>query len=149
MTGIMSGSVKDSPLISLRFTRKKLTGKNKLDETMKSARKRYVGFYLRSPGPVIDTTVTSLMKLLNANSYQKGAWVLHMLRVKIGDEHFWNGMRSFYETYRNKNALTGDFQRVMEKASNQDLTEFFREWLYIPGQPDLKITTKKNRERHH
>ncbi len=71
----------------------KTYGKEKLDETMKSARDRVIGFYLRSPRPVVDTTVTDLMKLLNANSYQKGAWVLHMLRRELGDDLFWKGMR--------------------------------------------------------
>ncbi len=78
---------------------------------MKSDRERVIKYYLKSPVPVIDTTNTNLMRLLNANSYQKGAWVLHMLRHELGDEIFWKGMRSFYEEYRNKNALTDDFER--------------------------------------
>ena len=116
-------------------------GKEKFDETMKSARDHVIGFFLRSPGPVVDTTVTDLMKLLNANSYQKGAWVLHMLRRELGDDLFWEGMKSYYEDYKNKNALTIDFQKVMEKASNINLDKFFKQWLFVAGQPDLKITT--------
>jgi aminopeptidase N len=108
---------------------------------MKSARDRVTGFFLRSSRPVVDTTVTDLMRLLNANSYQKGAWVLHMLRIELGDELFWKGMRSFYEEYRNKNVLTNDFQMVMERVSHMDLGKFFKQWLFVAGQPDLKITT--------
>ena len=51
------------------------------------------------------------MRLLNPNSYQKGAWVLHMLRHELGDDIFWKGMRSFYEKYKNSNALTDDFEK--------------------------------------
>lgn len=120
----------------------KTYGKEKLDEEMKSARNRVLGFYKRSARPIIDTTVTDLMRLLNANSYQKGAWFLHMLRREIGDDLFWEGMRSYYEKYRNKNANTSDFQRVMETVSKKDLSAFFEQWLFIPGQPDLKITTR-------
>lgn len=116
-------------------------GKGRLDETMKSARDQVIGFSLKSYEPVIDTTVTDLMKLLNANSYQKGAWVLHMLRHELGDDLFWKGMRLYYEDYKNKNALTGDFQMVMEKVSKKDLGKFFNQWLFVAGQPDLKITT--------
>jgi aminopeptidase N len=108
---------------------------------MKSARDRVIAFSLRSDRPVVDTTVTDLMRLLNANSYQKGAWVLHMLRREMGDELFWKGMRSYYEDFRNKNALTDDFRKEMEKASNKNLENFFKQWLYTAGQPDLKITT--------
>ena len=125
----------------------KTYGKAKLDETMKSARDRVIGSYLRSPRPVVDTTVTDLMRLLNANSYQKGAWVLHMLRRELGDDLFWKGMRLFYEEYKNKNALTSDFQQVMEKVSNKDLSQFFKQWLYVPGQPDLKITMKPSERK--
>ena len=123
------------------YYQEKTYGKGKSDETMKSARDRVIGYYIRSPRPVVDTTVTDLMKLLNANSYQKGAWVLHMLRNKIGDDLFWKGMRLYYEEYRDKNTLTSDFKNIMEKVSNKDLDRFFKQWLFTAGQPDLQITT--------
>ena len=119
----------------------KTYGKEKLDEIMKSARDRVIGFFLRSPKPVVDTTITNLMRLLNTNSYQKGAWVLHMLRRELGDDLFWKGMRSFYERYKNRNALSSDFKTVMEEVSKKNLEKFFSQWLYVAGQPDLKITT--------
>jgi aminopeptidase N len=115
-------------------------GKEKLNESMKSARDIVLRSSERSPGPVIDTTITDLMKLLSANSYQKGAWVLHMLRQNIGDESFWKGMQLFYKRFRNSNALTSDFEKVMEEVSRKNLEKFFHQWLYVAGQPDLKIT---------
>ena len=117
-------------------------GTEQLTLEMKSDRERVIKYFLKSPSPVIDTTNTSLMRLLNTNSYQKGAWVLHMLRHELGDDIFWKGMRSFYEGYKNKNALTDDFERVMEEVSGKELSGFFHEWLYVPGQPDLKITAR-------
>ena len=63
-------------------------GRERLVEEMKTDRDQVIRFYLRSPRPVIDTTITNLMRLLSANSYQKGAWVLHMLRNELGDESF-------------------------------------------------------------
>jgi aminopeptidase N len=125
----------------------KTYGKEKLDETMKSARDRVVGYYLRSPKPVVDTTITDLMRLLNTNSYQKGAWVLHMLRRELGEELFWKGMRLYYQDYKNKNALTSDFQKVMETVSNKNLGSFFKQWLFVSGQPELKITTRSGERK--
>jgi aminopeptidase N len=125
----------------------KTYGRERLLEEMKSDRDQVIRFYLRSPRPVIDTTITNLMRLLSVNSYQKGAWVLHMLRYELGDESFWRGMSSFYDRFRNKNALTSDFEKVMEEVSGKDLSGFFNQWLYVAGQPDLKITNtplKKN-----
>jgi aminopeptidase N len=116
-------------------------GKEKLTESMKSDRERIIRSYERFPVPVIDTTITDLMRLLSANSYQKGAWVLHMLRDEIGEEPFWKGIRLYYERFRDKNALTDDFKNVMEEVSGKNLEKFFFQWLYVAGQPDLNIRT--------
>jgi aminopeptidase N len=116
-------------------------GKEKMKESMRSSRTRVLDFYDRSPCPVIDTSVTNLMRLLNDNSYQKGAWVLHMLRCELGDELFWKGMRLYYERFRDKNALTEDFKNIMEEVTNRDLDQFFHQWLRVAGQPDLMIST--------
>jgi aminopeptidase N len=122
-------------------------GREQLTSEMKTCREHVLNYYLRSPFAVIDTTVTSLMRLLNANTYQKGAWVLHMLRRDLGDDIFWKGIRSYYERYKNGNALTADFERVMEETGGKDLRGFFNQWLYLPGQPDLKITSKPAQRR--
>jgi aminopeptidase N len=81
------------------------------------------------------------MKLLSTNSYQKGAWVLHMLRDEVGDEVFWKGLSLYYKRFRNSNALTDDFMKVMQEVSGKDLNGFFHQWLYVPGEPALKIST--------
>ncbi|MDP4222718.1 MAG: M1 family metallopeptidase [Bacteroidota bacterium] len=125
----------------------KYYGRERLMEDMRSARELVLKYYLKSQRPVIDTTITNLMRLLSPNSYQKGAWVLHMLRHEIGEEPFWAGMRLFYERFRNKNAVTSDFEKVMEEVSGKNLDDFFHQWLYVGGQPDLKITTKKGAKK--
>ncbi|MEM7375036.1 MAG: M1 family aminopeptidase [Bacteroidota bacterium] len=88
--------------------------------------------------PVVDPSVTDLNALLNTNSYQKGAWILHMLRRKIGDEDFQQSVRTYYETYQFSNALSKDFQEVVEEVSGQQLDAFFQQWLYQPGFPVLE-----------
>lgn len=115
-------------------------GEEKFEKDMAAQRERVLRFYDRKPAPVVDTTVTNLMELLSPNSYQKGSWVLHMLRYKIGDDAFFRGMRSFYNNYMNSNALTSDFMKEMELASGLDLKTFFHQWLYVAGQPELKIS---------
>jgi aminopeptidase N len=98
--------------------------------------------YLRSRDvdrPILDTTVTDLTQLLNTNSYQKGAWVLHMLRRLVGDSAFWIGIRDYYRTYRDSSVLSEDFQRVMERAAGRRLGWFFTQWLRQPGYPQLDV----------
>ena len=56
--------------------------------------------------PIFDRDTESLMELLNANNYQKGAWVLHMLRSNLGDDVFFRGIRAYYESHKNSVANT-------------------------------------------
>ena len=69
--------------------------------------------------------------------YQKGAWMLHMLREQVGTETFWRGIRDYYRRYMNATASTDDFRQVMEQASGQELTWFFRQWLNRASVPAL------------
>jgi aminopeptidase N len=91
--------------------------------------------------PIVDSGYAAdPIKLLNANSYPKGAWVLHMLRGAIGDSAFFRGFRTYYRTYRDSTATSEDFQRVIEKEARANLGWFFRQWLYQPGYPQLDVT---------
>ena len=91
--------------------------------------------------PIVDSAYAAdPIKLLNANSYPKGAWVLHMLRGLVGDRPFFDGLRTYYRTYRDYTATSEDFEHVMEAASGTELAWFFHQWLYQPGYPQLDVT---------
>ncbi len=60
-----------------------------------------------------------------------------MLRHEVGDQNFWKGISQYYTTFKNSNALTSDFQRIMEEASGKDLSWFFRQWIYTGGHPKI------------
>jgi aminopeptidase N len=118
-------------------------GPDTLKSRMKADRITIIKFEKRRLTPVVDTAVKdNYMQLLNANSYQKGSWVLHMLRHKLGDALFWKGIRNYYAKYDGGNANTDDLRRVMELASGQNLEQFFKQWLYTTGHPQLNITWK-------
>ncbi len=90
--------------------------------------------------PVVDPSYPpSLFDLLNANSYDKGAWVLHMLRAEVGDDAFFDGIRRYYRAHLHGTALTADLRRAMEEASGQELAWFFDQWIHAPGLPVLRI----------
>jgi len=120
-------------------------GKERLKSDMISARNRVIRYSEKENKPVIDTTVRNYMELLNPNSYQKGAWFLHMLRHEMGDEVFIKGLKLFYNRYNNSNIDTDGFRKVMEEVSQKDLTSFFDQWLKTPGEPALLITHKRLR----
>ena len=103
-----------------------------------------IAFSKQKPGPVVDATTINYLELLNANSYQKAGWILHMLRQELGDSVFLKGVRSYYAEYAGKNALTDDFQKIMQNVSGKDLEKFFQQWLFTAGHPKLEINWKYN-----
>jgi aminopeptidase N len=68
--------------------------------------------------------------------------------MKIGDELFWKGLRTYYARFKYSNALTEDFQRVMEEVSGISLQEFFKQWFYQSGHPQLKYDWKWNESKN-
>jgi aminopeptidase N len=115
-------------------------GVDTLKAELKDDRKKVIAFERKRNTPVVDTTAKGeYTQLLNANSYQKGSWVLHMLRRQVGDSSFWKGIRTYFATYGGRNANTTDFRRIMEKVSGRDLGDFFQQWLYTPGMPELTM----------
>ena len=68
--------------------------------------------------------------LFSATVYDKGAWVLHMLRWQVGDSTFFNILREYFNEYKYTSASTKDFQTVCENVSGQDLSQFFDQWVY-------------------
>jgi aminopeptidase N len=83
--------------------------------------------------PVLDTAETNYLALLNANSYQKGGYVLAMLHRMLGDSAFFAGLRAYYAEHRDGNALTDDLRRALELSSGRPLGQFFDQWLRRPG----------------
>ena len=114
-------------------------GKSKLDEKLQEERRQVIGFSQTTKTAIIDSSRTDLMELLNPNSYQKGAWILHMLRKKVGDKNFWEAIQQYYQKYKFSNATSADLQAEFEAASGEDLDQFFKQWTTQYGQPKIKI----------
>lgn len=118
-------------------------GTDSLAKRMQEDRMSVISFVKDSKRPVVDST-TNYMSLLNANSYQKGSWVLHMLRRELGDSVFHAAIRAYYEQYKGSNAETKDLQAVVERVSGKSLDVFFRQWLNRGVNPQLAISWKKD-----
>ncbi len=67
--------------------------------------------------------------------YRKGAWTLHMLRYLMGDQKFYQGLKSYGQAYAYGSANTEQFKDKMEQAYGKDLDWFFQQWVYQPGFP--------------
>lgn len=113
-------------------------GDAKRKEELAIDRKQVMQYDRNHPGPIVDLTITDPMQVLNVHTYQKGGWVLNMLRHKLGSATFWKGIRAYYAQYRNSNVLTEDFRKVMEEVSGQNLKAFFQQWIFTGGHPVLQ-----------
>ena len=116
-------------------------GRARLRRRMARARQRVVRFARQArTRPLVDTLARDPRTLLNANSYQKGAWVLHMLHARLGDAAFWDGLRTYHRRHRHGTATTADLRRAMEAASGDTLAAFVRQWTRRAGHPVLDVT---------
>lgn len=70
--------------------------------------------------------------------FQKGAMVFHMLRWVLGEEAFLKTLDAMVAQYAWKSISTDDFQKLAEKASNQELRYFFAQWVTSTGVPQFK-----------
>lgn len=86
---------------------------------------------------IVHDDLSDMSRVTSRLTYQKGAWVLHMLRRKLGDEAFREGIRLYYRRHVNGTASTDDFMRAMEEASGRELGRFFDQWLRQGGNPEL------------
>ncbi|MEQ8687629.1 MAG: M1 family aminopeptidase [Imperialibacter sp.] len=103
-------------------------------EGLASSKKRVDDFYAENPAyRIVHDNLSDMSKVTSSQTYQKGSWVLHMLRGVMGTDAFWKGIQTYYHKYQNLNATTVDFRREMEEASGLDLKQFFDQWLYQPG----------------
>ena len=116
---------------------RKSAGDSAFRREMEEIRRAVLSSRVVAERPVIDTAEQNLMALLNENSYQKGGFVLHMLRTTLGDSAFFRGLRHYYDRYRNENALSDDLRRELEASSGAPLGWFFDQWLRRPGFPQL------------
>jgi aminopeptidase N len=124
-------------------------GRDAFVEGLKSSRNTVFRTEEQLPGAaVVHNNLSDTRRVLNQLVYQKGGWVLHMLRAQIGTEKFWAGIREYYKRYRDANASTAEFRKVMEEASGQDLGWFFQQWLYRAGSPVVDATWSYDSAAH-
>jgi aminopeptidase N len=116
-----------------------------LQKQLEKERSKVIAFLPEYFHPVVDTAFVDLIDLLNPNSYEKGSWVLHMIRRKLGDEIFKKAIITYYETYRLSNATSEDFRMVLEKVSGISFEQFFNQWLYTAGHPKLNVKVTRDK----
>jgi len=114
-----------------------VTWKNSLINNITSQPGGYV--YLQ------ESDLTNVNRIFSSRlSYNKGAMVLHMLRWKLGDAAFFQGIKNYLAdtNLAYDYAVTTQLQTHLETASGQSLTEFFDHWLYQQGYPTYTLSAQ-------
>ncbi len=75
--------------------------------------------------------------------YYKGAAVIGMMRYKLGDEAFFEGLRNYLNNNKYGNVTTDDLETELENASGTDLGDYFDQWVYGKGYPCISVTVNK------
>ncbi|MFI5236720.1 MAG: M1 family aminopeptidase, partial [Ignavibacteriales bacterium] len=103
------------------------SGKKALQSTMTAKYSNSFSGTLSDPGDFLFTRTV----------YDKGAWVLHMLRWEVGDTSFFKILKSYYQTFKYSNSSTAEFKNICEKIYDKKLDKFFDQW--IKGEGEIEI----------
>jgi aminopeptidase N len=78
-------------------------------------------------------------ELFDWRAYGKGAWVLHMLRSQLGPDLYRACIKTYLERHRYGNVVTENLNAVVEELSGRSFDQFFDQWVYHAGIPDLAV----------
>lgn len=113
-------------------------GRDEYDRDMELARMTYAR--IRTAGRDRPLAYRKPIKESEAGGpvvYDKGALVLNLLRYELGERAFWDGVRRYTRRHFNGSVVTSDLQKAMEEASGKSLAQFFEQWIYSAGVPDV------------
>jgi aminopeptidase N len=97
--------------------------------------REYPEFYPPPGSPTADD-------LFNGGVYYRGGLTLHALRLEVGDDVFFQILKTYAERYKFANVTTSDFIQTAEDVSGEDLGDLFDAWLYdeqLPSMPELGL----------
>jgi aminopeptidase N len=97
--------------------------------------------------PIVNREAEDALEFAG-NIYTKGGLVLRMLREKLGDDDFFNGLHHYLEANRWQNVVTADLQKGIEQATGTNVDKFFQQWIYGAGAPEFMVTSTYDDAAH-
>jgi aminopeptidase N len=102
------------------------------DDYFEEASTRYVR-------PIVTKIYKHPDDLFDRHTYEKGGCVLHMLRHHVGDKYFRRSLKTYLQRFANGTAETDDLRKVFELETGKSLQQFFDQWIFREGHPELKV----------
>jgi len=90
--------------------------------------------------PIVTRSYNDAWEQFDYRAYQKGGWVLHMLRTELGDEMFRKCVKTYLERHALSSVVTEDFRSIIEELTGRSYDRFFDQWIYHGRHPDLTVS---------
>jgi len=90
--------------------------------------------------PIVCNVYRDPIEIFDRHLYQKGATVLHMLRGELGDGRFWRSIARYVEDNAQRSVETIDLIRAIEAATGRNMRQFFNQWVFREGHPQLEVS---------
>ncbi|HEY6324868.1 MAG TPA: M1 family aminopeptidase [Thermoanaerobaculia bacterium] len=89
--------------------------------------------------PLVTSRYVNPIRMFDAHTYDKGAWVLHMLHELVGEEGWWRGVRTYLARHAFGTVTSRDLETAFEDAAGVDLGPLFDQFVYRAGYPEIKL----------
>ncbi|MFO0591710.1 MAG: M1 family aminopeptidase [Polyangiaceae bacterium] len=89
--------------------------------------------------PIVCQDYEAPIDIFDRHLYEKGAVVLHTLRAELGDDVFWKGVGTYLNRHAKSVVETRDLQRALEEVSGKSLDQFFEQYVFRAGHPELSV----------
>lgn len=92
--------------------------------------------------PIVYREYKNPWEQFDYRAYPKGSWVLNMLRHKLGKDLYRQAIKNYLKEHALTSVVTADLIEALEDVSGQSLDQFFDQWVFHGGQPELEINYK-------
>lgn len=114
-------------------------GRDAADQHLRESAQGYFSSAVKTPRHLIRYRYDVPDDMFDANSYNKGGAVLHMLRKYVGDDAFFTALKTYLDQYKFTSVEADNLRLVFEQVTGEDLDWFFDQWFYAIGHPKLII----------
>jgi aminopeptidase N len=91
--------------------------------------------------PIVYRAYRRPFQQFDARAYPKGAWVLHMIRSRLGDDLWWKCIQAYVERYQHMSVETVDLRKTIEEVTGRSFERFFHDWTGRRGNPVVTVKT--------
>lgn len=89
--------------------------------------------------PIVCQTYKDPWVLFDRHLYEKGAWVLHMLRHELGDAAWRASIKHYLGKHADGGVETSDLAAAIEETTGKNVRPFFDQWVFKTGYPTLRV----------